>query len=566
MKKLFTLLGAIALTCNLMAVNVWDGSSEPWTNGSGTPEDPYLIETAANLAYLAQMVNEGYQAQGMAVFASTCFLMTEDLDLNHINWTPIGNVNTSLEGFYFAGVFDGDYHEINNLRIQTNTEVTGLFAGLADGPDGIWEPAIVENLFVANATINSTGLGAGGIVGAVAGNTLIYRCGFSGSISVTNSGDYCGGGGIVAVAAQNSRVLQCHFTGNITASNNNFMGAAGAGGIVGVAINEASIQQCYNTGNVTANAMMLSVAAGIVAATLEENSVSVSSCYNVGTVNAITKGGIFGIISPINPMKGEADISVDNCYYLNTCGGTTNYGASMTADQMKTEEFKNQIDQRSHAFVMDYGGNNGYPIHGLASYRYFPVVDITCHSAKLSAQIHQGNDTIARAYFIYKDWENDDWIEVDVPTDGYVEIQLEDLKPETYYEYGLVLIFTDCIMLSSAPMGFQTAVYDAVADNGVSVLVYPNPASDVVHIQGVEVSEVQVFDFQGRLVKTVCGTNEISVSDLPGGTYVIRIIYSDERMTGTVLNKAYHVVSRVMLLRQMTFKNTKYFYKVNKNN
>ena len=57
MKKLFTLLGAIALTCNLMAVNVWDGSSEPWTNGSGTMEDPYLIETAANLAYLAEKVN-----------------------------------------------------------------------------------------------------------------------------------------------------------------------------------------------------------------------------------------------------------------------------------------------------------------------------------------------------------------------------------------------------------------------------------------------------------------------------------------------------------------------------
>ena len=107
MKKLFTLIGAIALTCNLMAVNVWDGTSEPWTNGNGTYDDPYLIETASNLAYLAEKVNEGYQAQGMAVFAETYFLMTEDLDLNNINWTPIGYVNTSLEGFYFAGVFDG---------------------------------------------------------------------------------------------------------------------------------------------------------------------------------------------------------------------------------------------------------------------------------------------------------------------------------------------------------------------------------------------------------------------------------------------------------------------------
>ena len=523
MKKLFTLIGAIALTCNLMAVNVWDGTSEPWTNGNGTYDDPYLIETASNLAYLAEKVNEGYQAQGMAVFAETYFLMTEDLDLNNINWTPIGYVNTSLEGFYFAGVFDGDYHTISNLKIQTNAEITGLFAGISDGPDGYWNPTIIEHLFVTGATITSTGLGAGGVVGAMAGYSLVYRCSFSGNISITNNGDFCGGGGVVGVTAQESRVVECSFAGSISASNSNFTGAAGVGGIVGVAINNSGIQHCYNTGNVQATAMILSVAAGIVAATMEDNTVKVSSCYNVGTVSGNTKGGIFGMVSPINPFKGETAITIDNCYYLNTCGGTTAYGTSMTADQMQTEEFKNQIDGRSHAFVMDNGTNNGYPIHGLTSFRYFPVADITCHSAKLSAQIHQGNDTLARAYFMYKNWEDDDWIEVDVATDGYVELQLEDLKPETYYEYGLVLIFADCIMMSGQPMAFQTEVYDVVADHAVSVSVYPNPATDVIHIQRVEADEVQVFNALGQLVKTVRGTNEISVCDLADGLYWLRI-------------------------------------------
>ena len=64
MKKIFTLLTAILLTINAFALDVWDGSSSPWTKGSGTSSDPYLIETAANLAYLAEKVNEGYQAQG----------------------------------------------------------------------------------------------------------------------------------------------------------------------------------------------------------------------------------------------------------------------------------------------------------------------------------------------------------------------------------------------------------------------------------------------------------------------------------------------------------------------
>ena len=523
MKKLFTLIGAIALACNLMAVNVWDGSSEPWTNGSGTYDDPYLIETASNLAYLAEKVNEGYQAQNMAVFAETYFLMTDDLDLNNINWTPIGYVNTSLEGFYFAGVFDGDYHTISNLKIQTNAEITGLFAGIADGPDGYWNPTIIENLFVTGASITSTGLGVGGVVGAMAGYSLVYRCGFSGNISISNSGDFCGGGGVVGVIAQESRVVECSFAGSINASNSNFTGAAGVGGIVGVAINNSGIQHCYNTGTVQATAMILSVAAGIVAATMQENTVKVSSCYNIGTLSGNTKGGIFGMISPINPFKGETDIIVDNCFYLNTCGGTTNFGTSQTADHMRTEEFKNQIDQSSHAFVMDNGSNNGYPIHGLTSFRYYPVADITCHSAKLSAQIHQGNDIIARAYFTYKNWEDDEWIEVDVPTDGYVELQLEDLEPETYYEYGLTLQFDDGIFMSSQPQAFLTEVYDAVADNGVSVSIYPNPAMDIIHIQGADAAEVQIFNSLGQLVKTVRGMNEVNVNDLASGLYLLRI-------------------------------------------
>lgn len=523
MKKLFTLISAMVLTCNLMAVSVWDGTSEPWTNGSGSTEDPYLIETASHLAYLAEQVNEGYQAIGQAVFAETCFLLTDDLDLNQINWTPIGHVNTSLEGYYFAGVFDGDFHEISNLKIQTNTEVTGLFAGLADGPEGLWNPTIVENLSVTNATITSTGMGVGGIVGAMAGYSLVYRCSFSGTISVSNNGDYCGGGGVVGVMAQNSRILECSFSGSISATNNNFMGAAGAGGIVGVAINETGISDCYNTGSISANALLLSVAAGIVAATLEDNSVKVQSCYSVGSLSGATKGGIFGMISPINPMKGETAIDVWNCYFLSSAGGANGYGTGQTAAQMQSEEFKDQLNQGAHVFVMDNGSNNGYPIHGLTTYRYLPVADITCHSAKLCAQIHQGNDTLARAYFTYRQWEEEEWIEVDVPTDGYVEVELEDLEPETFYEYGLVLMFTDSIMMSSAPMYFQTDVYDNVADLSSAVKIYPNPASDFIHIDGIEAAEVHIYNVVGQLVKTVNSTNEIQVSDLPNGTYLLRI-------------------------------------------
>ena len=362
MKKLFMLMGAIALTCNMMAVNVWDGTSEPWTNGSGTADDPYLIETASNLAYLAEKVNEGYQAQGMAVFRYTYFLMTDDFDLNNINWTPIGNINMSMEGYYFAGVFDGWYHNIDHLHIQTNADVCGLFSGLGGEWDGTMADSYgqIKHLSVTNGNVVSTGTGAAGIVGGVAGNATVVQCSFSGTVSVSNNGSFCGAGGIVAAAAENSKIEECSFSGSINATNNGgFTNAAGAGGIVGIAMNKATITECYNTGTINGTAMMMSVAAGILGATLQENEVTVERCYNVGTVNAMTKGGIFGMISPINPTKGETSLLVKDCFYLNTCGGTTNYGTSKTSSEMKTEEFKNQIDQSSHAYVMDNGTNNG---------------------------------------------------------------------------------------------------------------------------------------------------------------------------------------------------------------
>lgn len=518
MKKLFALVLACIMSCSVMAINIWDGSSEPWTNGTGTAEDPYLIETAAHLAYLAEKVNEGYQAQGMEVFAGVHFLMTDDFDLDNLNWTPIGNANMSMQGFYFVGVFDGWYHNIDHLRIQSDADATALFAGL--GGDGV-----IQRLSVTNGNITSTGTGVSGIVCGMSGNSMVYQCSFSGTISVTNNGSYCGGGGIVGACMEYAQIIECSFHGSITATNNGgFMGAAGAGGIVGAALNNTSIQSCYSTGSILANATMLSAAAGIVGATLQDNNVKVNGCYNVGSLNAFTKGGIFGMVSPINPFKGERDIQITNCYYLNTCGGSNSYGTSMTAEQMRTEEFKDQLDQGSHVFVMGDSINDGYPIHSLVAACNLQATDVTCHSAKLCAQIHQGNDSVARAYFLFRAWGEEEWIEFDVPTEGDVEVELHGLEPETFYEYGLELMFADSIIKSANLGSFYTLVYDALEDQSQTLTIYPNPATDFVTIQGVMVSEVQVFNLKGQLVKTVRGSNEVDVTDLPESVYSLRII------------------------------------------
>ena len=528
MKKTITLLTAIVLTINAFAVNVWDGSSSPWTNGSGTSSDPYLIETAANLAYLAQKVNEGYQAQGQAVFKGVYFLMTDNFSMNNINWTPIGNVNMNMQGYYFAGIFDGWYHNIEHLHIQSSADVCGLFGGLGDN-------GIIQRLSVTDSGITSTGTGAGGIVGITFGEAWVYQCSFTGAISISNGGSYCGAGGIAAAAAESSYISECSFRGSITATNSGgFTGAAGAGGIVGIALDSSLIFSCYNTGNITASSFMLNVAAGIVAATLQENSVSVKCCYNVGTVSASTKGGIFGMVSPINPTKDETSIEVWNCYYLNTCGGNTNYGTSKTSAEMQTEDFLAQLDGL-HIFVMDNGTNNGYPIHSLTSSRVFEATEITAHSAYLSADLHKGNSEVTRAYLSYGILDSTEITEIDIANNGFVEVTLEDLEPNTFYSFNINMEFDDGVILTSEPHYFETLDNTGISEiQNSNICIYPNPTSDFIFIENIGTQPVSIYSLDGRLVKTVEAANVIDVRDLEEGMYLINI---DGTTTKLVINK-----------------------------
>ena len=128
--------------------NVWDGSiAESFAGGDGSEADPFLIQTAAQLAFLAQEVNAGKDYTGKYV-SLAC-----DLDLNDIEWTPIGNGTSS-----FSGVFDGNGHRIVNLKITEGMQFVtensvGEFSQYTTGLFGSCFNSIIKNLTVHNATI-----------------------------------------------------------------------------------------------------------------------------------------------------------------------------------------------------------------------------------------------------------------------------------------------------------------------------------------------------------------------------------------------------------------------------
>jgi len=83
------------------------------------------------------------------------------------------------------------------------------------------------------------------------------------------------------------------------------------------------------------------------------------------------------------------------------------------------------------------------------------------------------------------------------------------------------------------------AAVNAVGDDGIEeidnqgIMVYPNPASDVIYINysPVEVrfiaSQIKILDINGQLMNVHVQNDQIDISDLPNGVYLLKIESSD---------------------------------------
>lgn len=65
--------------------------------------------------------------------------------------------------------------------------------------------------------------------------------------------------------------------------------------------------------------------------------------------------------------------------------------------------------------------------------------------------------------------------------------------------------------------------FDIEENSNSEISVFPNPANGKLLIEGIEADEVQIYNAHGQLVKTVRGMNEIDVSGLVDGVYLLHI-------------------------------------------
>ena len=82
--------------------------------------------------------------------------------------------------------------------------------------------------------------------------------------------------------------------------------------------------------------------------------------------------------------------------------------------------------------------------------------------------------------------------------------------------------------VSGIPEGWTVANYDGVEEQQDQVIVYPNPVVDKLHINGIDIQSVKVFDMQGRLVHSEdCGRADQVEVDFQGftkGIYTVSVL------------------------------------------
>ncbi|MBN1987900.1 MAG: hypothetical protein JW783_00700, partial [Bacteroidales bacterium] len=237
----------------------FSASLEP--QGDGTLENPYKIQTLANLYWLSQTPTHWDKH----------FEQTSDIDASETTtwdsgagWASIGNSTVK-----FTGSYVGNAHTITGLFInRPSTSSIGLF--------GSTEGASISYLNLEGVDITVLNSSAG-LVGDANSNTNITGCHVQGNIYGDQSV-----GGIAGFSNNSTTIREC-------SSNVNLTGRGTIGGIVGTNYGLSIVEQCYSKGAITASTSEESSRfSGLVGA----NFASVINCYsNIKVVSGMESGG-----------------------------------------------------------------------------------------------------------------------------------------------------------------------------------------------------------------------------------------------------------------------------------
>ena len=336
-----------------------------FAGGSGAENDPYLISTPQQLAYLSYLVNN---SSTNSQYASLYYEQTADLDMSSYYMEPIGKYNYS-PSYEFKGTFNGSGYTISGLYIGDGEGTGNSFQGLFGQVTGesVENKAVICNVGIIDSLIqgynyvggiigeasyvnvfNCYNAGSvisfgysGGIVGTLSGSTISH-CYNLGNIS-TKDGAYCDYiGGIVG--SNGGEIINCYNEGNVSSTSESVGGIAGRNSVNGNIINcyntgaidsetkniggiagenSGEIMECFNTGSIGDSIFTLGGYEGYVGGIVGDSSGIIKSCYNTGRV--VSSGGYNSGLD-VGGIAGRSTFEISDCYNRGSVIGYENIG------------------------------------------------------------------------------------------------------------------------------------------------------------------------------------------------------------------------------------------------
>ena len=299
--RLFTML-LLVMAILMPYGGAWAQTTKRPASGDGTVNKPFLISTAAELAWFRDHVNENYDN------VKSSAKLTADIDLSDFchaaddskiekSWVPIGNSNNK-----YQGTFDGNNKTITNLYINASQLNVGLFGCTYEGT--------IKNLTFEYANVTNTNNYVGVLVGKAFGGSTLQNIKISNTCQI-KGGNYTGGiagyldgnayncvncatvqgikyiGGLCgfySISRTGNSMTACANYGNVTASS------LGVGGLVGY-FDSGTIQDCANYGGVKGTNYIAGMAGSV-------NNGKIQNVFSYGNISVTNKtqrvGMVFG--------------------------------------------------------------------------------------------------------------------------------------------------------------------------------------------------------------------------------------------------------------------------------
>lgn len=351
-----------------------------FAGGTGTKQDPYQIETEAQLRDFAASLSDDL------TYANQYISLQKDISLENGDWVPAG------KGEYaFSGIFDGRGHTVSGLNIGSSQSPKqddgsicyfGLFSFLegaavknlsiktalyVNGAAGIFTASLagyasgstVDGVFVSGTIYGTSGnseegtkwksnQASGGLIGRQ-DDCVIVNCGSTASVYAGSRGGIAEAGGLVGLSVR-GLIANSYATGEISGKSlrqntagREYEGMPALGGIVGV--NGGTVAQCYASGNLRAD--VYSYYVGEITGWLTGIGKVYNSYYNTEASQKIADK----VISPIQHIGTMVSSGTEEG--TSYSGGVDYHNTGLTKQELASGSFADKLNAGFSAFPVN---------------------------------------------------------------------------------------------------------------------------------------------------------------------------------------------------------------------